>query len=228
MNHAENYCRIIKRMSNRNVLPPEYQQVEYLWSNANQGAYIKTGFIPTQRFKTVVRVQYRQTDGLIACGSWNGLGAMSNITNQTSYGIWARNTVYFYTNPTLNNTVYTNETLTNFVECETVTLIEDWITPVYNVEKNGLTYTSTPNNYFPVFNYNEFFLFGRNQNGNLLNNGSMKIYRAEIFDSQLQPVRNYIPCYRRLDNKPGMYDTVNHTFNTNAGHGADFTLGADV
>jgi hypothetical protein len=32
-------------------------------------------------------------------------------------------------------------------------------------------------------------------------------------------VRNYIPCYRKSDNKPGLYDLVNGVFYTNAGTG---------
>lgn len=36
-----------------------------------------------------------------------------------------------------------------------------------------------------------------------------------------------ISCYRKSDNKPGMYDLVNSTFYTNAGTG-EFDVGADV
>lgn len=38
-------------------------------------------------------------------------------------------------------------------------------------------------------------------------------------------VRNYIPCYRKSDNKPGFYDTVNGTFNVSDGTN-DFVLPA--
>jgi len=40
-------------------------------------------------------------------------------------------------------------------------------------------------------------------------------------------VRNMIPCYRRSDLKPGMYDTVNNVFYTNSGSG-EFILGPVV
>jgi len=39
-------------------------------------------------------------------------------------------------------------------------------------------------------------------------------------------IRNYVPCYRRSDNKAGFYDTVNHTFNPSIGS-ADFEAGYD-
>lgn len=36
-------------------------------------------------------------------------------------------------------------------------------------------------------------------------------------------IRNYLPCYRKSDNKVGFYDTVNKTFNLSTGS-ADFML----
>lgn len=38
---------------------------------------------------------------------------------------------------------------------------------------------------------------------------------------------NLVPCYRRSDSKPGMYDLVNNVFYTNAGTG-EFLVGPDV
>lgn len=40
-------------------------------------------------------------------------------------------------------------------------------------------------------------------------------------------ILNFIPCYRKSDNEPGMYDTVNNVFYTNAGTGT-FIIGNDV
>ena len=38
----------------------------------------------------------------------------------------------------------------------------------------------------------------------------------------------YIPCYRKADNKPGLYDVINDVFYTNQGTGADFGVGPDA
>lgn len=38
---------------------------------------------------------------------------------------------------------------------------------------------------------------------------------------------DYVPCYRKSDDKPGMYDLVSDTFYINEGTG-EFTVGADV
>lgn len=55
---------------------------------------------------------------------------------------------------------------------------------------------------------------------------SMTIYPFS-FEEDGMAVRNYIPCYRKSDNKPGMYDIVTGAFLTNAGTG-EFSVGADV
>lgn len=228
-----NYCQfrndVIKRMANAGGggLPAEYQQVEYLWSPYPGSTYIKTGFVPNQRFKTVVRVQYRSQVGLVACGSWNGT---SGNVQQTSYGVFSgsqsRN-YYYYQNPRSDFSGYDAVNFAPYVNSEDVTLTEDWITPLYKAEKSDATYTSTPNDYFPTFNNNEFFLFARNQRGDPLNRGSIKIYWAKFYDSSNTLVRDYIPCYRKSDNKPGMYDLVNNTFNVSA-NSYEFTLGNNV
>ena len=43
-----------------------------------------------------------------------------------------------------------------------------------------------------------------------------KIYEFKLYDNDIL-VRNFIPCYRKIDNVPGMYDVVNGVFYTNAG-----------
>ena len=53
-----------------------------------------------------------------------------------------------------------------------------------------------------------------------------KMYSAYIKKNGVY-TRNLIPCYRRLDNVIGMYDTVNNVFYTNAGTG-DFIAGNEV
>ena len=47
-----------------------------------------------------------------------------------------------------------------------------------------------------------------------------KIYTFSLLESSTgQLLANYIPCVRRSDSKPGMYDTVSKVFKTNAGYG---------
>lgn len=53
-----------------------------------------------------------------------------------------------------------------------------------------------------------------------------RIYRAYAFLADTL-VRSFIPCYRKADGEPGLYDTVTGRFFTNAGTGS-FNVGPDV
>jgi hypothetical protein len=57
--------------------------------------------------------------------------------------------------------------------------------------------------------------------------GSVILWRCKFFDNGVL-IRDLIPCYRKSDGKPGMWDMVSWQFFTNAGSGADFTVGPDV
>ena len=50
----------------------------------------------------------------------------------------------------------------------------------------------------------------------------IKWYYFKIFDNG-RLIRNYVPCYRKSDNKVGFYDTVHGTFNPSTGT-VQFTL----
>ena len=53
-----------------------------------------------------------------------------------------------------------------------------------------------------------------------------KYYLCQIWENDVL-VCDFVPCYRKSDNEPGMYDLVSRTFFTNAGTG-EFTVGPDV
>lgn len=62
--------------------------------------------------------------------------------------------------------------------------------------------------------------------GNKHNQSTVRTFTAAIDDGNTVK-RNFIPCYRNSDNKPGMYDTMTGTFYTNAGSG-EFSVGPAV
>lgn len=68
---------------------------------------------------------------------------------------------------------------------------------------------------FPIFcrirKFNGKILFGQNV-------GKFKVFNF-TFAVDDEPQAELIPCVRKSDNKPGMYDTVSKTFYTNAGTG---------
>ena len=53
-----------------------------------------------------------------------------------------------------------------------------------------------------------------------------RLFFASLYSNHVK-VADLVPCYRKSDNKPGMYDLVNNVFYTNQG-GGDFTVGPDV
>lgn len=59
------------------------------------------------------------------------------------------------------------------------------------------------------------------------NNVFVKLYCASAISDTDEYLYNLIPCYRKSDSKPGMYDLVTDTFFTNQGTG-EFIVGSDV
>ena len=69
------------------------------------------------------------------------------------------------------------------------------------------------------------WLFNGNSDTNTVKSKA-KCYYAKIWEDDVL-VRNFIPCYRKSDNEPGLYDTVNKVFYTNSGTG-EFLVGPEV
>lgn len=80
---------------------------------------------------------------------------------------------------------------------------------------NGITYN--------------YYLFAKNDHDDDSTNypSKFKMNYCKIYDNNVL-IRNFIPCYRKYDNKPGLYDTVNNEFYTNQGNGDDFVVGPDI
>ena len=77
-----------------------------------------------------------------------------------------------------------------------------------------------------IFALNDVY-YGGNGNPNTECFVKAKLYSSQIYDNN-NLVRNFIPCKRKSDNKPGLYDLVEGKFYTNQGSGEDFIAGPDV
>ena len=68
------------------------------------------------------------------------------------------------------------------------------------------------------------YLFGLNTPNEEVTKRALigSIYYFKIWDNN-KLVRNFVPCYRKKDNKAGMYDTVTKQFFTNSGAGEFLT-----
>ena len=59
-------------------------------------------------------------------------------------------------------------------------------------------------------------VFALNNNDSVIQYGKLRLYSFKLYDGNTI-IRNFIPCLRKSDNKPGLYDTVNNQFYTNSG-----------
>ena len=65
-------------------------------------------------------------------------------------------------------------------------------------------------------------------NNRLQNYGwSGKIYSIKLYNDNDKLIRDFIPCYRRSDLEPGLYDFVENKFYTNSGQ-SNFTAGPEI
>lgn len=65
--------------------------------------------------------------------------------------------------------------------------------------------------------YGSLYLFSIHSETTVTGAG-IRLYGCKLFTGQTL-VRNFIPCIRKSDNEPGLYDTINNIFYTNQGTG---------
>lgn len=207
-NQAQSFCRTIQRMCNsKPSLPPEYQQVEYLQSSGTQ--YIRTGLYNADGLKVTFQTVAYVYEGGVAM-------ARTGATMYDRFGIG------WYT--------HQGEKLIFMTSGWNGLLMEDYKNHTiafgantgWDLIVDGNVIETIPSSARNTVNL-EMYLFRDNARNK---NGKCKIYNAKFYKSGTL-VRDIYPCYRKSDNKSGMYDLVTDTFYTNAGSG-EFTVGADV
>lgn len=196
------------------ILPPEYQQVEYLQSTGTQ--YVDTGILLSDNYERVeVKLNVTSANNRSRYfSSWSdslnrgAIIAYGTSTNPLG-NIYVGSTDYSITNTAINTDYTIDLTADNGL------LTGSYCGVNVNKSYNGSVVTGYKIGLFCEFN-----------NQGASGQCTAKIYYFRLHTSAgLQ--RDYIPCYRKLDNKPGMYDIVNDTFYTNAGTG-EFTAGNNV
>ena len=189
-------------------LPSEYQEVEWISTDANStaNAYINTGVQTSEDLRFTVDFQANRVNGRYIMGCYHNDDASfylyygAGVTFQTAFGTkWANTSlksdsdrhklIYEFANGYLNVTHNGDAILTKQADFSTPQTI--YVVGVVDKEKtSSKTYSVT-----------------MSKNGTL--------------------IQNLIPCYRLSDQEPGMYDTVTNTFFTNSGTGT-FLVGNDV
>jgi len=200
-------------------IPDEYKEVEYLQSSGTQ--YINTLITSSEKIGLVVE----------AAVTANSTGELQNYifgSQQADANInwYSYCTVKLTTNGVVgcewsddgratsdHNISYQVSTNTKYKISFNFIAGEFWIGN--NKLKTGITLCDCK---FPLY------LFGDNLLGNFARSGSIRIYQAKIYND-MALVRDFVPCIRKSDNKPGMYDRITQAFFTNSGTG-EFTFPA--
>ena len=193
--------------NNSNNLPSEYQEVEYIESTGMQ--YIDTGVIANNVYKA--KFQFSMTENNTTIQGIMGGGWSSN-----------NKTYQLIRNGTNINLRY-GETILSIPYDNAVHKIElsKYKLKIDEIEKSN---TSEVNDNRSVY------LFARRSDnfGNGIQQYSYcRIYYCKIYNGSEVLQRDFIPCYRKSDNKPGLYDLVNNQFYTNQGEG-EFLKGENV
>jgi len=217
-----NYCQFrndfIKRMANaEGGLPAEYQQVEYIEATQNN-TYINTGRkVLSNNITATLKLLKVSTSG----NDMTILGNQDNSTYRFVFGTYNGN--WYLYNRTANSS-YANATTAYEYNVTDITI--EINSNQKRITKNGIVggwYSAAP-----ITNNNRNLVLFRTA---VLEDGFVyqyygRLYYFDYSEDGLLIFKMY-PCYRKSDNKPGMYDIVTDTFFTNAGSG-EFTVGNPV
>jgi hypothetical protein len=189
------------------ILPPQYQQVEYIGSEDGMQA-ILTNIIFDKNIQLEVKTSI----------IWNGSAWGAGVSGQaqTTISHSAGRIFITYGNTTSVSSVTDNG-------------IAEYVLNNANhqlLDKNGAvkyTYTNV-DAFVPTV---PLCLFCVNQGGYVAGGyGNIWYFRARR-NTDMELLIDLIPCYRKADNVAGMYDIVNDVFYTNVGSGS-FIVGPDA
>ena len=191
-------------------LPVEYQEVEYLESVGGQYINLPYGFLDTDEVEIVASLKSTGNDKyMVAPSVWNNhtnrfsMAGKYGTAFRVGFGSLGTSATRFSpgiaSDALIHKWTYKNRTFT-IVDLESVC---DVSSATFGEETNYLRL---------------FYGYNASTAGQICSFHQKKANGNEL---------NLIPCYRKSDNEPGMYDTVSGTFYTNSGTG-EFLVGGDV
>ena len=191
-------------------LPSEYQEVEWIENinksgGNNNNAYILTNFTPTQNTKLEIEV--------MTFSNTNNVSLTCDTSNVMAFGLRKENSSScdgYYFRTKYNGAITDNQK--NKIE---LSQAEYKINDV--VVASNLSGGSVPNRDIPIFAY---------RYGNNFWVSHSRLYSYKLYESGTLE-RDYVPCYRKADDKVGLYDLVYQEFVTSQ-NSYDFTKGNDV
>lgn len=202
-------------------LPAEYQEVEYLETDGS-GGYIDSGI--------------ECTSDLVVDFGFN---ALTDVNAALCGGIGVSDApIYFrhHASPTTaNNAIYwiqyNSSSYASVLRVLTFgkkrQLFIDPVNGTYELSDGESKYTGS---FSPITEYHttgkSYGILGRIASNGVIQSRPSRCYYFKFYRNNVL-IGNFIPCYRKSDNEPGMYDTVSKTFFTNSGTGT-FLVGNDV
>lgn len=181
-------------------LPEEYRKVEYIQNPEATTAHINTGIIVTEEVK--FQVDFQLISPASSTGYFMGEYAYTSfylylgagLMFQTAFGCtWANSSL----KGDNQRHVFTYQFL-------------DGDLHLYDGETEILKRAFSASSSLPIYVAGPAASSGANK--------SAKTFSSKIWKNGTL-IQNLIPCVRKSDSKPGMYDTVTKTFYTNAGTG---------
>lgn len=188
------------------ILPEEYQRVEYLQGDGS--AYLSIDYYATSKTKVEAEIEPIS------------IPVDTTYAQTGVYGEWESGKVYrtYWSNSETPYWSITPGTATGFVQLQKQYIMQDAANGKLIV--NGNEYTFTPEANWT--SATQFKIFRADVGSNHYS-ANMKLYYFKIYDNgELR--RDLVPCKRKSDNTPGLYDRVTGAFYTNAGSGS-FTAG---
>lgn len=212
---------MLRNESGGGILPPEYQQVEWIASSGTQ--VINTGIIPDNN--TIIRAAFEKpsTAGVNIFGSCSS--AYNIDTFLLSYNLSGNHQMFICyvggnVNTNGNTSIQVNQINNFIVSMDSKKIV---IGNADTQEEVTYQYSRT---YAGFTGNNPIAIFARNQNDGYRAFSSYKLRSFQIENSGVLQ-RDFISCYRKSGGAIGLFDTVSQTFFTNVGSGT-FTKGADV
>lgn len=227
----ERKCKLISNNVKKtlivNPLPSEYQEVEYIESTGTQ--YIDTGYIHKATTKidivcdiksTAESYDYRALFGARNFDFRSNSFNFFTIFNEEQIPVFSRSGNEAHG----TGLIYDEKILISAYD-KTCT----WYRYGSLDAAGSVTTTGTADD---GFNKMLLFCLNRSREADTIVVDrppvEAKIYGCKIWDAfNITLARDFVPCYRKSDNKTGMYDLVNKNFHPNPGTG-EFVLGNNV
>lgn len=209
--------RELMTMQGQQKLPSAYRAIEYLESSGTQ--WIDTGIVPDVQTWARLKFVNLVTTGDVIFGYWDSEMTSWRMFNpdgsnnyldlpsgdRTTYRWITRVETNIYPNFLIEleignkfKKIFQNDGYLNDQHLSELITTEFYDTPIESFVTTNKTLTL--NHYSDTKNSSNRWY-------------DVKIYNGDVLE------RHMIPCVRKSDNKPGMYDTVTKTFYTNAGTG---------